>query len=113
MSGQGEMFGLFEVAPGGGVEALDSGRCGCGYSLRAPGVGYWTPTGWECKQCGELHTRHHPEQPATPSGVAMAAYQEHARSCEACTPGQPDDGCDEGHALARLYDRVADAEVNA
>ena len=34
------------------------GSCSCGYTLKAPGVGFWTEEGWICKRCGELHTRY-------------------------------------------------------
>jgi hypothetical protein len=33
-----------------------SASCGCGYSIAAPGVGYWSAAGWVCKKCGEIHT---------------------------------------------------------
>ncbi len=32
--------------------------CACGHTLKKPGCGYFTQAGWECKQCGEIHTEH-------------------------------------------------------
>ncbi len=37
--------------------------CSCGYSLAAPGVGYWSQNGWICKKCEEVHTTATPPEP--------------------------------------------------
>jgi hypothetical protein len=44
----------FELIPPPSPPPLET--CSCGYSLKAPGVGYWTRRGWMCKQCSEIHT---------------------------------------------------------
>ena len=49
------------VEYGAGPVWLSMETCRCGHSIARPGVGYSHPDGWQCKQCGEIHTAFTPE----------------------------------------------------